>query len=115
MSDVHELRSKIRDFIQHPRRQAPLLKDTPNWNMLASAFDTVADTEMAIETYEAMEAQADRKLYYLAIYGLLQAMYVQQDAVEAMMWAFEPNAQPMYKIENEPDAVEVREVRNKAV
>ena len=83
--------------------------------MLASAFDTVADTEMAIETYEAMEQEDDRRLYYLAIYGLLQAMYVQQDAVEAMMWAFEPNAEPRYKIENEPDAVEVREVRNKAI
>src|SRR5260370_39346566 len=114
-STVEQLRTKIQDFIQHPRRQAPLLKDKPLWNMLASAFDTLADTEMAIQTYEAMEEAEDPRLYYLAIYGLLQAMYVQQDAVEAMMRAFEPHAQPAYKIEDEPDAGEIRAIPNKAV
>jgi hypothetical protein len=55
MSDIHELRDKVRMFLQHPRRLGPLLKDKPNWNILVSAFDIVTDTEMAIETYEALE------------------------------------------------------------
>ena len=46
MSEISALRSRIREFIQHPRRLDPLLREKPNWNKLASAFDTIADTEM---------------------------------------------------------------------
>jgi hypothetical protein len=65
MSVVQDLRSKIREFLQRPRRLDPLLRDKPNWNMLASAFDTVADTEMAIQTYEALDASPDLGVSYL--------------------------------------------------
>ncbi|MEK9135638.1 MAG: hypothetical protein AAB393_00835, partial [Bacteroidota bacterium] len=46
--------------------------------------------------------------------GILQCLYVQQDALESMVRAFEPNAQPLYRIESEPEAEEVRKIRNKA-
>ena len=115
MSAVNELRSRIRDFIQHPRWLNPLLQDAPNWNMLASSFDTVADTEMAIKTYEATPDVQDVGARYLAIYGILQCLYVQQDAVESMVRAFEPGTEPVYRIESEPEADEVRKIRNKAI
>jgi hypothetical protein len=115
MSVVQDLRIKIRDFLQRPRRLDPLLRDKPNWNMLASAFDTVADTEMAIQTYETLDASPDLGVRYLHIYGLLQALYVQQDAIESMVRALAPNAVPQYRIEQEPEANEVRKVRNKAI
>jgi hypothetical protein len=53
--------------------------------------------------------------YNLHIYGLLQALYVQQDAIESMVRALEPNAVRQYRIEQEPEAQEVRRVRNKAI
>lgn len=115
MSAVNELRSRIRHFIQHPRRLNPLLQDAPNWNMLCSAFDTVADTEMAIKAYEATPDVPDVGARYLAIYGILQCLYVQQDAVESMVRALEPGKQRAYCIESEPEADEVRKIRNKAV
>jgi hypothetical protein len=114
MSLVQEMRTRIRHFIQHPRRLNPLLQDVPNWNMLASSFDTVADTEMAISTYEAMPDPVDVGMRYLSIYGILQCLYVQQDSVESLVRAFEPNTKPMYKIESEPEAAEVRMIRNRA-
>jgi hypothetical protein len=114
MSVVQAMRSRIRDFVQHPRRLSPLLQDAPNWNMLASSFDTVADTEMAISTYEAVPDPGDTGMRYLSIYGILQCLYVQQDAVESLVWAFEPNTKPLYRIESEPEADEVRTIRNKA-
>ena len=114
-SPVQDLRREIRDFIQHPRRLSPLLSDVPNWNMLASSFDTVADTEYAIVTYEAMPAGEHTGMLYLLIYGILQALYVQQDAVESMVRAFEPNAQRRYRIEDEPEAGEIRKIRNRAI
>lgn len=100
---VQEMRARIRHFIQHPRRLSPLLQDAPNWNMLASSFDTVADTEMAISTYEAVPDPVDMGMSYLSIYGILQCLYVQQDAVESLVRAFEPNTKPTYRIESEPE------------
>lgn len=108
------MRARIRHFIQHPRRLSPLLQDAPNWNMLASSFDTVADTEMAISTYEAVPDPVDMGMSYLSIYGILQCLYVQQDAVESLVRAFEPNTKPTYRIEAEPEAAEVRMIRNRA-
>jgi hypothetical protein len=116
MSDLQQLRWQIRDFIHHPRRRDQLLKDKPNWNKLASAFDVIADTEMAIETYEALPDPGNDKGYlYLVIYGLLQALYVQQDAVESLVRGFNPSKTPRYKIENEPEAEEIRNIRNAAI
>ncbi len=115
MSNIQDLRSRIRHFIQHPRRLRPYLAEKPVWNMLASSFDVIADTEMAVCTYEAMSEPEDRGYRYLTLYGVLQALYVQQDAVESMVWAFEPNAMPKYKIEFEREANEIRRIRNQAI
>ena len=116
MAEVYDLRRSIHEFIHHPRRLDPLLRDKPNWNQLASSFDVIADTEMAIQTYGVLpDAGNDKGYLYLIIYGLLQALYVQQDAVESLVRAFKPNETPQYKIESEPEAQEIRLVRNCAI
>ncbi len=92
------------------------MTDTPNWNQLASAFDTIDDTDMAIETYTSLpDEREDKGLLYLVIYGVLQAIYVQQDAVEALVRGFWPQRSPQYKIEHEPEAASIRSIRNKTV
>jgi hypothetical protein len=116
MSRLNELRSAIRDFVQHPRRRDALASNTPEWNAIASAFDTIADTDTVIATYKAMPARRhDTGRLYLMIYGLLQALYVQEDAVESLVRGFSPSANPKYKIENEPEAARIRVARNKAI
>jgi hypothetical protein len=50
--DVQSLLRCVREFILHPRRLDPLVKDPPNWNMAASAMDVISDTEWAITSYE---------------------------------------------------------------
>ena len=111
-ADVQGLLSSIRDFIQHPRRLDPLLKDKPGWNVLASAMDVVSDTESAIRSYELCD-YTDRGMLYLVLYGLLQAMYVQQDGLENLVRVLEGNEQ--YKIEIEPEAEFIRRVRHDTV
>src|SRR5207245_11561415 len=101
----------IREFIQHPRRLDPLLND-PGWNVLASAMDVVSDTESAITSYEHGDC-ADKGTLYLVLYGLLQAMYVQQDGLENLVRALERNEQ--YKIESEPEAELIRRVRHDTI
>ncbi|MGH9663197.1 MAG: hypothetical protein ACRD9L_02090, partial [Bryobacteraceae bacterium] len=108
-ADVNGLLCFIREFISHPRRLDPLLNDKPAFNVLASAMDVISDTEWAITSYEHGE-YADRGMLYLVLYGLLQAMYVQQDGLEHLVRALEGNEQ--YKIEIEPEAAYIRKVRH---
>jgi hypothetical protein len=109
---IEGLMHDIRDFLQHPRRLDPLLKDPPNWNMLTSAMDVVQDTEYAIRAYEATK-EKDIGMLYLRIYGLLQALYVQQDGLESMVRALDGNNN--FKIESEPEAKHIRQVRHDTV
>jgi hypothetical protein len=104
---ISELEQQIRDFITHPRRQDPLLQDKPLWNVLCSALDILGDTELAIESYLAQPDPGDAGARYLLIYGILQVLYVQQDALKNMVKAF---GLP-YNVDPELEAI--RKIRNK--
>ena len=109
---VWELLRYVREFIQHPRRLDPLINNKPGWYMLTSAMDIVSDTESAIASYEKGDWQ-DKGTLYLVIFGLLQAMYLQQDALRSMVHALEGNAD--YKIDSEPEAMSIRQIRHDTV
>ena len=82
MKSIAELESEIRDFINRPRKQTKLLSDLASWNMLCSALDVIGDTELALEAYLAWTPQKEDGEKYLLVYGALQVMEVQQDAVK---------------------------------
>ena len=104
---IRELETEIRDFISHPRQQRPLLQDKAQWNVLCSSLDILGDTELAIESYLALPEGDDVGTRYLLVYGILQVLFVQQDAIEALVKSF--------GLPYQPDAtlVEIREIRNK--
>jgi hypothetical protein len=81
MQSVGELEQQIRRFINNPRKQHALLQDTAAWNLLCSCLDTVGDTELAICAYEQSDNPSTVGATYLQVYGLLQALFIQQDAV----------------------------------
>lgn len=73
---------RVRDLMNQPRRATALRADTPRWNMVCSALDTIGDTQLAIREYLAGRISSTTNgETYLAIYGILQILYVQQDAV----------------------------------
>jgi len=80
--------------------------------MAASAMDVISDTEWAITSYEGGHF-SDKGLVYLVLYGLLQAMYVQQDGLENLVRALERNE--LYKIDSEPEAGRIRQVRHDTI
>jgi hypothetical protein len=104
---IRDLETKIRDFISHPRRQDPLLQDKPLWNVLCSSLDILGDTELAIESYLALPEGDDVGTRYLLVYGILQVLYVQQDAIEDLVKSFGL----AYK--SDSALVEIRDARNK--
>jgi hypothetical protein len=79
---ISELKDDIRDLINMPRRQHELHADLASWNTLCSALDVIGDTELALEAYASWEYRSEDGEKYLLVYGALQVMEVQQDAVK---------------------------------
>src|SRR4030042_3035139 len=59
------------------------------WNMLCSCLDTIKDTELAIGAYEQSNKPSPVGAALLLVYGALQALFIQQDAVENLCQAID--------------------------
>jgi hypothetical protein len=117
MTPVLELESQIRDFVNAPRRQATIFKDKVAWGMLCSSLDVIGDIEVAVEAYlkdadghqgEAKNADqlAEMGNLYITIYGILQVLFVQQDAVKHLAESLGLN------YDQDPVLKDIRETRN---
>ena len=80
---------------------------------LSSSMDVIEDTELAIRAYSEKAFEHDNRKgeVYLAIYGLLQAIYVQQDAI---MNLSESLGIPE-KINSYKRLAEIRSIRNDSI
>ncbi|PKP61439.1 hypothetical protein CVT91_03255 [Candidatus Atribacteria bacterium HGW-Atribacteria-1] len=78
---MYEYLQEIRGFVNKPRKQFNLLKNHKFWNQLCSSLDVIEDSDLAIDAYLNREFSKDDGEKYLRLYGLLQALFLQQDAV----------------------------------
>lgn len=106
MTSIAELEQQIRDFINNPRKQHALLQDTAAWNLLCSCLDTIGDTELAIGAYKSSDNPSPDGATYILVYGALQALFVQQDAVENLCQAL------AIAYVRDPLLNDIREIRN---
>jgi hypothetical protein len=110
MQRISELESQIRDFINRPRKQQSLFRDLADWNKLCSSLDVIGDTELALEAYlENIRAPAADGELYLILYGVLQILFVQQDAVKHLAEALG------LQYTSDPLLREIRKVRHDSV
>ena len=110
---IDKLIDEIRDFINSPRKQYELLSDSFFWNMLCASMDTIEDSQLAIESYEKLPSFDGFTGGYLYIYGLLQALYLQQNTVNHL-------SQSLFKkridFKNHyPELFKIREMRNDTI
>ncbi len=106
---ISELESEIRDYINHPRKLHALVQNDVAWNALCSALDVIGDTELGIQAYLSDEWPNTDGHQYLLIYGILQMLYVQQDAI------IEINQALGLHYVREQDLKKIRELRNKSI
>jgi len=104
---------RIRDFVNEPRKHYWLFQNKPMFFQLSSSMDVIEDTELAIQAYsESVFEDENRKgELYLAIYGLLQAIYVQQDAIKHLIESLGINE----SIKSYERLVEIRNIRNDSI
>lgn len=82
------------------------------WLQLCSSLDIIEDTEFAITAFVSKEFGASKASYYLATYGLLQALYVQQDAVKHLCDSL---GIAHDRSKDYPRLEEIRQIRNNSV
>ena len=97
---MRRLTEQIRDYINGPRMSYLLGQDLGNWNQICSSLDVIEDTDLAISAYLSGESDDSRSVtavgnQYLMLYGVLQALFLQQDGVnhlcEALKIPYDPN------------------------
>ena len=107
---VHELVERLRRAVNVPEVQDRLIKDRRLWRQLCSAMDVMEDTETAIASYRSSAPLQDIGSLYLLAYGLLQVLFVQQDAVKHAT-----EAAGLDDYEFPEDVLAIRDVRNRAI
>lgn len=86
--EINRLTESVRDHINTHRYQAALLDDSKKWNQICSSLDVIGDSLEAIQSYEKEHYPDDIGLKYLFTYGLLQALFLMQDALRHLSEAF---------------------------
>ncbi len=71
----------MRSWANEPRVSRRLRSQLARWNQLNSSLDTIEHTELAVQAYASHNGDLQQGERFLAIYGLLQALVLQQDAV----------------------------------
>lgn len=105
-----ELIKSVYTHINRTEKQAALLSNRQKWDRLTSALNVLEDTSWAIEYYLEVAYPTDFKGKYLFTYGLLQALFVQGDAINCISVAlFDRKVD--FKADY-PKAFAVREMRN---
>jgi len=98
----------IRDFINSPRKQHALLQDKAAWHQLCVSLDAIEVTRLAVNAYLRRNSP-DIAEKYLSLYGVFQALFVQQDAMK--------NLSESLGLPYEQDSTlnKIRDIRNDSV
>ena len=106
MSRIDQLVTQIRELINEPRKRNVISQDDTDWFRLCSSLDIIGDSEIAFHAYEQMSDSDHQGSSYILVYGFLQALFQQQDAVKNLHEAL----QIPYQVD--PLLLEIRKVRN---
>ncbi len=102
---IAELEQRIRDHVNTPRLHG-VLSSGKNWAQLCSSMDAIGDAELGIDAFLSSDFPTDPGGAYLAIYGVLQLLFVEQDATQAIRSIFDVKG-PL-----PGPAKDVRDIRN---
>lgn len=106
---IHDLASSVRKHINTHRYQSILIEKSGYWDQICSSLDVIDDTLLTIKSYLSTNFPDDPGVKYLFIYGILQALFLQQDALRHLSEAFKVD----YNVSK--NLKKIREIRNAAI
>src|SRR3990172_4229384 len=102
---------RVRSFVNERRHHWRLRTASKEyWNQLGAALDVIDDAANAIHAYRCSRRDVDVGERYLLTYGLLEALYVQQNAVQHLCEALDH----CWKWKSEAVLMNIRDIRNSA-
>jgi hypothetical protein len=108
--------NKLREIINDPRKQYELLKRKRDWSKLCTCIDTIEDTEAAISSYLELNGFDAYTGGYLYLYGILQALFLQQDAVSNLYdGIFATDKYLKVMLNKHKSLRDIREIRNDSI
>lgn len=105
-----ELINKIYAHVNCVDEAHYLIKDIPTLDKIVCALRTLEDAALAVEYYLSNEYPNDFRGKYLFTYGLLQALFLQEDAANSLskvLCKTKIDFKSLY-----PEAFKIREIRN---
>ena len=109
IAQIKTSETSVRDFINTTRYQDDLLKNLDTWNQICSSLDTIGDTLCTFEDYLIGEYPKSDGLKYIYTYGILQALFIQQDAMKNLSEAFD------IKFDLSEQLTSIRNIRNASI
>ena len=109
ITEINQLTESVRNHINTHRYQVVLLENSDKWNQICSSLDVIGDSLLAIEAYQVAEYPNNGGLKYIYTYGVLQALFILQDAVTHLSEAFEISSQASQVL------LDIRNMRNAAI
>lgn len=111
--------SKIRELINKPILNSLLLKEQKKWNLMCGGLDAIESTQLAIDSYNRLNKESAKEvgLEYLIVYGLFQALNVQQDSVRDLCKSMDisvPKNEEDFKLQY-PKLYEIKQLRKKGI
>jgi hypothetical protein len=107
---IENLLSQIYQYINTQRYQSELLSNIDIWNQICSSLWVLEDSLFSINDYVKSEFPDSDGLKYIFLYGILQALFIQQDAVAHLAEAFEIDIGGRSE-----SLTQIREIRNAAI
>ncbi len=110
---IDNLSKNIRELCNHPWKKELLFQDRVKWSKLWTSLDVIEDSQQAINDYLSLPEFNSNSRGYLYIYGVLQGINLQQDALKNLSGALF-NEKIDFK-ENYPKLYKIREYRNDSI
>lgn len=106
---ISDIINKIRTAFERMKVSDKLFNNNlDKWNIACVAMDTLEDTELAIKYYKDHGSNQADGYNYLMLYGVLQSVYLQQDATFNLCGVFNLSKNKY----NLSDWNEIRNLRN---
>lgn len=110
---ITDLMKDIRDFCNHPWKRGLLFQDKTKLNKLWASLDAIENSQLAINHYIEMPDFTVVNGGYLHVYGLMQALFVQQDALESLRIVLFSSKK--FSQEEFPELYKIRNIRNDSI
>ncbi|MBU6427037.1 hypothetical protein KGQ27_02235 [Patescibacteria group bacterium] len=117
-SQVSDINTKIRDFVNDSTIKKTNIfakKHDGDWNQFCAALDTIGDTCLAVEGFQRDQSDFVKNPY-LTTYGILQALFIQQDSVNYLKTAlFGKDKKIDWSSNKYSELAKIRQLRNETI